>query len=123
MNRRPPGSTRPTTLFPYTTLFRSTDAPEVLPRFTRLSSNDGLSLIFLQDTSMVSRRAEELTLATLGRLSASIAHEIRNPLAAISYSAQLLEESELADTDRRSEEHTSELQSLMPISYAVFCLP
>src|SRR3546814_309192 len=101
MNRRPPGSTRPTTLFPYTTLFRSTDAPEVLPRFTRLSSNDGLSLIFLQDTSMVSRRAEELTLATLGRLSASIAHEIRNPLAAISYSAQLLEESELADTDRR----------------------
>lgn len=77
------------------------DAPEVLPRFTRLSTSEGLALIFLQDTSMVSRRAEELTLSTLGRLSASIAHEIRNPLAAISYSAQLLEESELNDTDRR----------------------
>lgn len=77
------------------------DAPEVLPRFTRLSTSEGLALIFLQDTSMVSRRAEELTLSTLGRLSASIAHEIRNPLAAISYSAQLLEESPLADTDRR----------------------
>src|SRR3546814_20682972 len=101
MNRRPPGSTRPTTLFPYTTLFRSTDAPEVLPRFTRLSSNDGLSLIFLQDTSMVSRRAEELTLATLGRLSASIAHEIRNPQIGRAH---------------------VELQSLMRISYAVFCL-
>jgi two-component system sensor histidine kinase PilS (NtrC family) len=77
------------------------DAPEVLPRFTRLSTSEGLALIFLQDTSMVSRRAEELTLSTLGRLSASIAHEIRNPLAAISYSAQLLEESPLSDTDRR----------------------
>lgn len=87
--------------FQNTAVSLATDAPEVLPRFTRLSTNDGLSLIFLQDTSMVSRRAEELTLATLGRLSASIAHEIRNPLAAISYSAQLLEESELADTDRR----------------------
>lgn len=87
--------------FQNTAVALATDAPEVLPRFTRLSSNDGLSLIFLQDTSMVSRRAEELTLATLGRLSASIAHEIRNPLAAISYSAQLLEESQLADTDRR----------------------
>jgi two-component system sensor histidine kinase PilS (NtrC family) len=87
--------------FQNTAVSLAPEAPEVLPRFTRLSSNDGLALIFLQDTSMVSRRAEELTLATLGRLSASIAHEIRNPLAAISYSAQLLEESELADTDRR----------------------
>jgi len=87
--------------FQNTAVSLASDAPEVLPRFTRLSSNDGLALIFLQDTSMVSRRAEELTLATLGRLSASIAHEIRNPLAAISYSAQLLEESALGDTDRR----------------------
>lgn len=51
---------------------------------------------------MVARRAQELTLSSLGRLSASIAHEIRNPLAAISHSAQLLDESEyLHDTDRR----------------------
>ena len=77
--------------------------PEVIPRFTRLaSSDDNNVLIFLDDTSLVSRRAEELTLSSLGRLSASIAHEIRNPLAAISYSAQLLAESEeLNEADKR----------------------
>ena len=77
--------------------------PEVIPRFTKLASNDDNNvLIFLDDTSLVSRRAEELTLSSLGRLSASIAHEIRNPLAAISYSAQLLAESEeLSDADKR----------------------
>ncbi|MHB8447352.1 MAG: sensor histidine kinase [Rudaea sp.] len=78
-------------------------APEVIPRFTRLSSADDENvLIFLDDTSLVSRRAEELTLSSLGRLSASIAHEIRNPLAAISYSAQLLAESEtMSEEDKR----------------------
>jgi two-component system sensor histidine kinase PilS (NtrC family) len=79
------------------------DTPEVIPRFTRLAPNDDSNvLIFLDDTSLVSRRAEELTLSSLGRLSASIAHEIRNPLAAISYSAQLLAESEeLSLPDKR----------------------
>ena len=79
------------------------DTPEVIPRFTRLAPNDDSNvLIFLDDTSLVSRRAEELTLSSLGRLSASIAHEIRNPLAAISYSAQLLAESEdLTMPDKR----------------------
>jgi len=78
------------------------ESPEVLPRFARLTLADDLFLVFLDDSSMVSRRAEQLTLATLGRLSASIAHEIRNPLAAISYSSQLLEESpDLAETDQR----------------------
>jgi two-component system sensor histidine kinase PilS (NtrC family) len=78
-------------------------APEVIPRFTKLaSSDDDNVLIFLDDTSLVSRRAEELTLSSLGRLSASIAHEIRNPLAAISYSAQLLAESEtMSEEDKR----------------------
>lgn len=77
--------------------------PEVIPRFSRLAPNDdSLVLIFLDDTSLLSRRAEELTLSSLGRLSASIAHEIRNPLAAIRYSAQLLAESESMDaTDQR----------------------
>jgi len=78
------------------------DTPDVIPRFTGLGSSSELFVIFLDDTSLVSRRAEELTLANLGRLSASIAHEIRNPLAAISYSAQLLEESpDLPEADRR----------------------
>ncbi|HMB56369.1 MAG TPA: ATP-binding protein [Arenimonas sp.] len=77
-------------------------SPEVLPRFVALSLTDKLFLIFLDDSRIYSDRAEELTLSTLGRLSASIAHEIRNPLAAISYSVQLLEESQaLPDTDRR----------------------
>lgn len=72
--------------------------PEVVPRFTRLAPNDDSHvLIFLDDTSLLSRRAEELTLSSLGRLSASIAHEIRNPLAAIRYSAQLLAESHSMD--------------------------
>ncbi len=79
------------------------EVPEVVPRFTRLASNnDTHTLIFLDDTSLVSRQAEELTLSSLGRLSASIAHEIRNPLTAISYSAQLLAESEdLNEADKR----------------------
>jgi two-component system sensor histidine kinase PilS (NtrC family) len=78
------------------------DVPEVIPRFTRMAPNDDTHvLIFLDDTSLLSRRAEEMTLSSLGRLSASIAHEIRNPLAAIRYSAQLLAESASLDEDDR----------------------
>jgi len=64
-----------------------------VPRFTRLRAGSDQVLIFLDDTSIVSRQAESMTLATLGRFSASLAHEIRNPLAAINYAVQLLEES------------------------------
>ena len=78
------------------------DLPEVLPRFARLLADDAQVLVFLDDTSLVSRRAESLTLATLGRFSASLAHEIRNPLAAISYATQLMEESpDIPAADRR----------------------
>jgi two-component system sensor histidine kinase PilS (NtrC family) len=93
--------------------------PEVIPRFSRLAPNDDSHvLIFLDDTSLVSRRAEELTLSSLGRLSASIAHEIRNPLAAIHYSAQLLAEStDMNDTDLRMVEiinnHCSRLNEII----------
>lgn len=74
---------------------------ETLPRFARLLASSQSTLIFLDDATQVSRRAESLTLAAMGRFSASLAHEVRNPLAAISYSAQLLEESaELAEADR-----------------------
>ena len=78
------------------------DLPEVVPRFTRLLADSDQSLVFLDDTTLLSRRAESMTLATLGRFSASLAHEIRNPLAAISYATQLLEESkEIPFADRR----------------------
>src|SRR3546814_4605648 len=72
MIRRPPRSTRTDTLFPYTTLFRSMSADDLL---AGIGAYDGLAV----------RSASKVT----------------------------------AD---RSEEHTSELQSLMRISYAVFCL-
>ena len=78
------------------------DGRDILPRFARLLATDDTTLIFLDDTSLVSRRAETLTLAAMGRFSASLAHEIRNPLAAISYATQLLEESrDIGDSDRR----------------------
>lgn len=76
-----------------TPLQLSPDLPDVVPRFTRLRAGSDQALVFLDDTSIVSRQAESLTLATLGRFSASLAHEIRNPLAAINYAVQLLEES------------------------------
>jgi two-component system sensor histidine kinase PilS (NtrC family) len=78
------------------------DLPDVVPRFTRLRAGSDQVLIFLDDTSIVSRQVESMTLATLGRFSASLAHEIRNPLAAINYAVQLLEESkDLPTADQR----------------------
>ncbi|HTL13651.1 MAG TPA: ATP-binding protein [Thermomonas sp.] len=78
------------------------DLPEVQPRFARLLAGDEDVLVFLDDTSLATQRAESLTLATLGRFSASLAHEIRNPLAAISYATQLMEESpDIPTADRR----------------------
>jgi two-component system sensor histidine kinase PilS (NtrC family) len=77
---------------------------EVMPRFAQISSEDDNtgSLIYLEDTSELSREAQQLQLASLGRLTASIAHEIRNPLGAISHAGQLLEESPNMDThDKR----------------------
>ncbi len=69
------------------------DLPDIMPAAT---------LIFLEDTSTLSRRARDLAQASLTRLSASIAHEIRNPLGALSHAAQLLGESEaLTATDRK----------------------
>lgn len=70
---------------------------EVRCSFARLTSHSNEILIFLEDASKLKREAQQLKLASLGRLTASIAHEIRNPLGAISHAAQLLQESESLD--------------------------
>jgi len=68
----------------------------------RSNENEGDVTIFLEDTGEIQQQAQQLKLAELGRLSASIAHEVRNPLGAISHAAQLLIESEdLEPPDRR----------------------
>lgn len=62
----------------------------------------GPILIFLEDVSLMNARVQQSKLASLGRLSASIAHEIRNPVGAMSHAAQLLGESPaLSDDDVR----------------------
>src|SRR3546814_4672876 len=96
MIRRPPRSTRTDTLFPYTTLFRSLLAREAVwgVEAAELSS----ALPFVE-----SHRAPSF----LGEIAARLPTHGTGP-------AHL--------GDERSEEHTSELQSLMRISYAVFCL-
>ena len=50
-------------------------------------------IVFLEDTSLLAEKVQQSKLAALGRLSASIAHEIRNPVGAMSHAAQLLGES------------------------------
>jgi two-component system sensor histidine kinase PilS (NtrC family) len=64
---------------------------EVQPQLTDLG--DQGTLIALEDAGFIQEQLRQLKLASLGRLTASIAHEIRNPLAAIQQSAQLLAES------------------------------
>lgn len=68
------------------------DRPQIIPRFASILADDELTLVFLDDASVSARRAETMTLVTMGRFSASLAHEVRNPLAAISYATQLLQE-------------------------------
>jgi two-component system, NtrC family, sensor histidine kinase PilS len=56
-------------------------------------------LIFLEDIARLRQQAQHLKLASLGRLTASIAHEVRNPLGAINHAAQLLQESNTISTE------------------------
>jgi len=99
-------------------LLKATQAA-VVPQFVRLPGVLGeATLIFLEDTSVVSRRARDLAQASLARLSASIAHEIRNPLGALSHAAQLLGESQdLPKQDHRLVEiirnHTARMNDIV----------
>src|SRR3546814_2972018 len=95
MIRRPPRSTRTDTLFPYTTLFRS--------RSHRLWAVEGQPVVDFVSAAIVNVPVEmEFFRSDEGRRS--------DPAASVIVEHE------------RSEEHTSELQSLMRISYAVFCL-
>src|SRR3546814_5357219 len=115
MIRRPPRSTRTDTPFPYTTLFRS--AP--LNNFAGQLAGEGFTL-FTEDYGSVSvvgsSRIEVYRVASesgyLNTLTAFGSGPISEP------GPQPVS----GWTPNRSEEHTSELQSLMRISYAVFCL-
>ncbi len=60
---------------------------------------DGPILVFLEDASLMNARVQQSKLASLGRLSASIAHEIRNPVGAMSHAGQLLAESDALSPD------------------------
>ena len=65
---------------------------ELRARFAQTTSSDGEVLIFIEDLGRIKERAQQLKLAALGRLTASIAHEIRNPLSAIGHAGELLRE-------------------------------
>ncbi|HNP37903.1 MAG TPA: HAMP domain-containing sensor histidine kinase [Woeseiaceae bacterium] len=64
-------------------------------------NRNGAVLVFLEDASLMNARVQQSKLASLGRLSASIAHEIRNPVGAMSHAAQLLAENDVISEDDR----------------------
>jgi two-component system sensor histidine kinase PilS (NtrC family) len=65
----------------------------ILVRFARFSGTESpFDLIFLEDSALLNQRVQQGKLASLGQLTASIAHEIRNPLSAIQHASQLLAE-------------------------------
>src|SRR3546814_9361068 len=106
MIRRPPRSTRTDTLFPYTTLFRSTREDVIayeafLAQPPATWCDDGLARRGEHRRLFVGPLAERSRRQALGILAGLFNYLVRAG---------------------RSEEHTSELQSLMRISYAVFCL-
>src|SRR3546814_2678768 len=117
MIRRPPRSTRTDTLFPYTTLFRSPQRePEPrtrLPARRDAQPGDGGAQ---ESRGLKPRSRAERTLARgRARRHLTLARKPRNrPLSPIRTAP--------SSSGLRSEEHTTELQSLMRIPYAVFCL-
>jgi two-component system sensor histidine kinase PilS (NtrC family) len=84
------------------TMAAAEDSPRIKVHLAPLGKSDersGPILVFLEDASLMNERVQQSKLASLGRLSASIAHEIRNPVGAMSHAGQLLAESEQISTD------------------------
>src|SRR3546814_10580976 len=112
MIRRPPGSTRTDTLFPYPTLFRSRRRAQDLERDHAVD----------QPEEGLQRQPHRLRLGEprlqVRRLQRPLQHPGRVRQPRVRSGVRL----DLRAGPERSEEHTSELQSLMRISYAVFCL-
>src|SRR3546814_5541357 len=102
MIRRPPRSTRTDTLFPYTTLFRSALCARTLYLGGHLPAPSSVSI---KNVDAVNNLVEFLVRFRL------LVRVVRNKVGILR-----------GHRCSRSEEHTSELQSLMRISYAVFCL-
>src|SRR3546814_3370305 len=120
MIRRPPGSTRTATLFPYTTLFRSRRHEPVLDRKIgqrriapcQRQLDAAQALVVLEPRPIgVDRGVETVARFPFDHRHHAIALELVRFHIGLGAADQ-----------ERSEEHTSELQSLMRISYAVFCL-
>src|SRR3546814_9759851 len=134
MVRRPPRSTRTNTLFPYTTLFRSARSPPsrdtgsgAVTRRNFFVSPAGhfiMRIVFFVAPTMF----VVLSLAACTRSSDDSGVDLRQPVKndIANIPPQCFTRTEDAggrvQNPCRSEEHTSELQSLMRISYAVFCL-
>jgi len=87
------------------TMSERDDATRIKAHLAPLGKDDergGPMLVFLEDASIMNARVQQSKLASLGRLSASIAHEIRNPVGAMSHAGQLLAESPaLGEADLR----------------------
>src|SRR3546814_1385433 len=118
MIRRPPRSTRTDTLFPYTTLFRSQVVLACLIQVGGLGFVTLAVAYALTLGKKISLKQQVLVLEAFNQTSIT---KIRHTAFAV---LKISLGIELAGTVilTRSEEHTSELQSLMRISYAVFCL-
>ncbi len=97
----------------------SESSTEIQAKFANLERSENKStIIFLEDTRIAAQNAQRLKLASLGRLTGSIAHEIRNPLGAISHAAQLLaeEQDQQGSSKRLSEiiiKHTQRLNQVI----------
>src|SRR3546814_5207277 len=113
MYRRPPRHTRTDTLFPYTTLFRSHGGEAEPPRAV---ADHGDHRPQQARRRVLRQRAGE------DEAAAAFAAQGLQPVDLAAQPQHLHEAVDDADEEDRSEEHTSELQSLMRISYAVFCL-